>query len=209
MPTAVEKRYNIEVSSERRDSTFTYDHSAAEEMDGLRGTATLSRSSEHFRHESVDSGIGGMAAHATDINLAMKRCESDLTHSMSNQAENNSQMSSINEQTLLLLRKMQILDMKLQSMETQLKNEQRQRLVLEAKVVKLEKDNEQLKSVRVQAGKQLQGFAEIFYAETESIKLRGSCNPSPHPSLAELRRSRTDSLSSSSSGNSRGSRISN
>lgn len=108
----------------------------------------------------------------------------------------------------MLIQKMQILDMKLQSMEAQLKSEQVQRLALEAKVVKLEKDNEQLKSVRAQAGKQLQSFAEIFYSETETIKLR-STNPSPHPSTAELRRSRTDSLSSSGSRYSRASRISN
>ena len=124
------------------------------------------------------------------------------------------------EQTLMLIQKMQILDMKLQSMEAQLKNEQVQRLALEAKVVKLEKDNEQLMAVRAQAGKQLQSFAELFYAETETIKLR-SCNPSPHPSMKELRISRTNSLSSngsrhssssrnsSNSRNSRGSRISN
>ena len=110
---------------------------------------------------------------------------------------------------MMLLQKMQILDMKLQSMEAQLKTEQVQRLALETKVVKLEKDNEQLKSVRAQAGKQLQSFAEIFYAETETIKVR-SCTSSPRPSMTELRlRSRTDSLSSSGSRFSRGSRISN
>ena len=84
-----------------------------------------------------------------------------------------------------------------------------QRLSLEAKVVKLEKDNEHLKATRAQAGLQLQNFAEIFYSETETIKLCGSATTSPHPSLAELRRrSRTDSLSSNSSLHSRGSRFS-
>ena len=82
--------------------------------------------------------------------------------------------------------------------------EQLQRLALEAKVVKLEKDNEQLKSVQNHAGKQLQSFAEMFYAETESIKLIGSCNPSPHTSETELKRkkSTTESLFSRSSSNS-------
>ena len=84
-----------------------------------------------------------------------------------------------------------------------------QRLALEAKVVKLERDNEQLKSSRAQAGLQLQNFAERFYSETETIKIGGSCNTSPHPSIVELhRRSRTDSLSSNGSQHSRNSRFS-
>ena len=68
MPT---KRYlgsDIEVSQERRDSTF-YDDSAPcerlhqEDIDGIR-TATLHFKSERIRTESTDSGIGGMAAPA-------------------------------------------------------------------------------------------------------------------------------------------------
>lgn len=91
---------------------------------------------------------------------------------------------------------------------------------MEAKVVKLEKDNENLKATRAKAGQQLQNFAEIFYNATETVKVTGSTNNSPHPSLGELRqlsrvraegdllscRSRTDSLSSSESSQSRNSR---
>lgn len=80
MPIAVKKsdnRTELEGMAQRRDSTFDYDHTAPserlqqEEMYRLRATA-LSRSSEHIRTESVDSGIGGMAANTVDINLAVK-----------------------------------------------------------------------------------------------------------------------------------------
>ncbi len=61
MPIAVEK---VELrEAERRDSTFIYEQpiSGTEELETLRATAALSRSQDHSRTESVDSGIGGMA----------------------------------------------------------------------------------------------------------------------------------------------------
>lgn len=77
--------------------------------------------------------------------------------------------------------------------------EQLQRLHLEAKVVKLEEENQELKQSRGLASKQLQEFADRFYAATESTKI-GSLSASPHPSVSELRMSATpsrrDSMSS-------------
>ena len=68
---------------------------------------------------------------------------------------------------------------------------------LEAKVVRLEKENELLKSAQSMAHKQLQLFADKFYAETEGISIVESHPPSPQSSLVELQMlSRTDSVSS-------------
>ena len=78
--------------------------------------------------------------------------------------------------------------------------EQVQRLNLEAKVVKLEEENQDLKQNREKASKQLQNFADKFYLATEDIRLDGigSLSPSPYPSLAELRTvSRRNSAASS------------
>ena len=75
--------------------------------------------------------------------------------------------------------------------------EQVQRLTLEAKVVKLEKENESLKLAQSKAQSQLQVFADKFYAETERISIAGSHPSSPQSSFGELRTlSRTNSVSS-------------
>ena len=167
------------------------------------------------------------------------------------------------EQTHLLFQKMMVLEQKLKSMESQLKDvsifllltgymlalnpgtvrgscspsklnlacsgntvinkgcysglqEQLQRLTLEAKVVKLEEDNQKLKTGRETAGQQLQDFAEKFFAVSDAISIKGSPapspRPSPYPSLADLnlfaRRGSRDSVSSSRSSLSRLSGIS-
>lgn len=151
---------------------------------------------------------------------------------------------SCSEQTQLLVQKMMVLEQKLKSMESQLKDvsvvlfacvllvvgiivhwtmpvinksiitntilcslqEQIQRLTLEAKVVKLEEDNQKLIARREMAGQQLQDFAEKFFAASDAISIKGSPapspRPSPYPSLTDLnilmrRGSRADSVSSS------------
>ena len=54
---------------ERRNSTFSY----SPEMDRFR-SSVISRSTEHIRTESIDSGIGSPVAFATPgIAVAMKR----------------------------------------------------------------------------------------------------------------------------------------
>lgn len=70
---------------------------------------------------------------------------------------------------------------------------------MEAKVVKLEEENQDLKQNRERASKQLQSFADKFYVATEDVRLNAfkSSSPSPYPSLAELRTvSRRNSASS-------------
>lgn len=60
MPATIETHSSTEVSPDSRDSAFSYDTTPAlppAEMDRLRGTA-MSRSSEHLRTDSVDSGVG-------------------------------------------------------------------------------------------------------------------------------------------------------
>lgn len=185
MPATIENIPTTETSpTSSRDSAFSYDTSPAPphsaEMEKVQHQ-------ERTRTDSVDSGIGTPARTAGSTRVSLTT------------APRNHRISTV-EQGQLFLEKMLILEKKLQSMESQLKNEQVQRLALEAKVVKLERDNEQLKASRTRAGLQLHNFAERFYSETETIKIGGSCNTSPHPSIAELhRRSRTDSLSSNSS----------
>ena len=77
MLTKFEVRSDLEVSLGRRDSAF-YDNSASserlhqEDVDKIRATA-LYCSSARIRMESTDSGVGGMAAPATEINLTMKK----------------------------------------------------------------------------------------------------------------------------------------
>ena len=59
MPAIIESSTEISTAANRRDSTFTYEPASpsappsAEEMERLRAT----RSSEHLRTDSVDSGI--------------------------------------------------------------------------------------------------------------------------------------------------------
>lgn len=69
MPTKTDTRTE-------QDSTFynspPSERLRLEEMDRLRATV-LYNSSERIRTDSEDSGIGGMAAPATDINLSMKK----------------------------------------------------------------------------------------------------------------------------------------
>ncbi|KAL5473459.1 hypothetical protein EMCRGX_G027945, partial [Ephydatia muelleri] len=103
---------------------------------------------------------------------------------------------TVSEQTQLLLKKMLFLEQKLQSMETDLKTEREHRLTLEVKVTRLEEENAKLKKNKVQASQQLHEFAEKFFSYSDSIK--GSPFSSPHPSLTELRASRSSSVSSSS-----------
>ena len=77
---------------------------------------------------------------------------------------------------------------------------------MEAKIVKLEKDNEKLKNRKEKAGQQLQEFSEKFFAMTdEAIKV--SPVASPFPSLKNLHR-RDSVCSSNSSQSSRLSAIS-
>lgn len=71
---------------------------------------------------------------------------------------------------------------------------------MEAKIIKLEKENESLKLAQTKAHKQLKMFADKFYADTEGISVSGSHPPSPQSSAAELLTlSRTDSASSNAS----------
>jgi len=81
MPTAVEQIL-LQENTERRDSTFTYDRSSVdggvEEMERLRISA-LSRAEDHSRTESVDSGIGCMAANSSDICSPSKRTDQSHT----------------------------------------------------------------------------------------------------------------------------------
>ena len=73
---------------------------------------------------------------------------------------------------------------------------------MEAKVIKLEEENQELKQNREKASKQLQSFADKFYVATEDIRLDGigSLSPSPYPSVTELRTvSRRNSACSSGS----------
>ena len=75
MPATIEVNSTSELSPSRRDSTFTYEpgQSSAAEMDRLR-IALLSRSTEHVRTESVDSGIGDNPPGVRcPLPLAMKR----------------------------------------------------------------------------------------------------------------------------------------
>lgn len=86
--------------------------------------------------------------------------------------------------------------------------EQEQRLNLEASVLKLEKENVSLKMAQSKAHKQLQDFADKFYAETEGISTTNSHPSSPQSSMAELMTlSRTNSASSNVSGYSKNSEI--
>lgn len=67
MPTTVEEN---SPPMERRNSTFSY---SPAEMDRFR-SSVMSRSTEHIRTESIDSGIGSPVAFATPgIAVAMKR----------------------------------------------------------------------------------------------------------------------------------------
>lgn len=77
----------VESPSARRDSTFTYDDSCQlqpAEMERLRAEnlSRSSRSSEHLRNDSVDSGIGAPQSfhHSTSL-LSMKRVRDNLKNS--------------------------------------------------------------------------------------------------------------------------------
>lgn len=71
-------------------------------------------------------------------------------------------------------------------------------------MVRLEKENESLKIAQNKAHKQLQEFADKFYAETEGVSVANSHPSSPQSSMTELMTlSRTDSVSSNVSGHSK------
>ena len=81
MPTIVENHSteNQDIIQERRDSTFTYeeerrDSSLTADMDRL----SLSRSTDHLRTDSLDSGIGAPISFQAPagVALAMKRTSS-------------------------------------------------------------------------------------------------------------------------------------
>lgn len=76
--------------------------------------------------------------------------------------------------------------------------EQVQRLIFEAKVVKLEEENQELKENRNKASKQLQSFADKFYLATEDITLNIISSQSPSPELIRTM-SRRNSVSSNES----------
>ena len=123
--------------------------------------------------------------------------------------------SIYSDQTQLLLQKMAVLERKLLSLETKLQlvcslfscmtvchhlcysQERTQKLQLEAKLVRLEEENEVLQQSRAKAGQQLHNFAEMFYRATDAVKAQtvSTVTPSesPHHSLIELERTERQS----------------
>jgi hypothetical protein len=112
-----------------------------------------------------------------------------------------------------VLDKLTMLEDKLKLMESQLKQEMSQRILLETKVAKLEQENDKLAVLRSRAVSQLQSFSEKFFATPEPKYISPVGTPplvhspssqlqSPRHSQIELRRlgAKSNTLNRLSSG---------